>query len=381
MDFKYTDEQQMLSSAARDLFGKAYDPESRNTVVATELGWSRDVWAQCAEMGLLGLPFAEGDGGMGAGPIEVMGVMTEIGRRLAPEPFLDAVVVAGGLVAECGSAEQRADLLPKLAEGELLLAFAHHEPGMRWPVRAVATTATPDGDVWAITGVKNPVLHGDCADQVIVSANLPGAAGIGLFLVAADAPGVTRTAYATHDSLRGAQLQLTAAPATLLGEAGQVEAGDRTAAIDAIEVRAQAALAAEAVGAMEEALRLTTEYLKTRKQFGVPLATFQTLTHRAADMYVLLELARGMSLYGSMALADGDYSPEIAARVQLQIGRSARKIGQEAIQLHGGIGVTAEYPVSHYVSRLLAIEHTLGGTEEHLHTLMSGLRDHEIVSL
>lgn len=376
MDFKYTDEQQMLSSAARDLFGKAYDPETRNTVVATELGWSRDVWAQCAEMGLLGLPFAEEDGGMGAGPVEVLGVMTEIGRRLAPEPFLDAVVVGGGLVAACGSAEQRADLLPKLAEGELLLAFAHHEPGSRWPVREVATTATPEGEGWVLTGTKNPVPHGDCADQVIVSATLPRGAGVGLFLVVASASGVTRTDYATHDSLRGAQWRLDATPATLLGEAV-----DRTAAISEVEVRAQAALAAEAVGAMEEALRLTTEYLKTRKQFGVPLATFQALTHRAADMYVLLELARGMSLYASMALADGDPSSEIAARVQLQISRSARKIGQEAIQLHGGIGVTAEYPVSHYVSRLLAIEHTLGGTEEHLHTLMAGLRDHDVVSL
>lgn len=377
MDFKYTDEQQMLASAAGDLFGKAYDAETRNAVVETELGWSRDVWAQCAEMGLLGLPFAESDGGMGAGPIEVMSVMTEIGRRLAPEPFLDAVVVAGGLIADCGSAEQRADLLPKLAEGELLPALAHHEPGARWPVLEVSTTAARAGDGWTLTGVKNPVAHGDCADLLIVSANLPDGAGLGLFLVAADGAGVTRTAYATHDSLRGAQVRLDGAAGTPLGDVPV----DRLDAIRAIEVRAQAALAAEAVGAMEEALRLTTEYLKTRKQFGVPLAAFQTLTHRAADMYVLLELARGMSLYASMALADGDLSLAIAARAQLQIGRSARKIGQESIQLHGGIGVTAEYPVSHYVSRLLAIEHTLGGAEEHLRTLISGLREHEIVAL
>lgn len=375
MDFNYTDEQQMLMSAAGDLFGKAYDPESRSAVVETELGWSKDVWAQCAEMGLLGLPFAEEDGGMGAGPIEVMGVMTEVGRRLAPEPFLDAVVVAGGLIADCGSAEQRADLLPRLAEGQLLPVFAHHEPGARWPVRELATTATPSGDTWLVSGVKNPVPHGDCAELLIVSANLPDG-GIGLFLVESGATGATHTDYATHDSLRAAQWNLEGVSATPLGDAV-----DRSAAIAASDVRAQAALAAEAVGAMEEALRLTTEYLKTRKQFGVPLATFQTLTHRAADMYVLLELARGMSLYANMALADGDASPAIAARAQLQIGRSARKIGQEAIQMHGGIGVTAEYPVSHYVSRLLAIEHTLGGAEEHLRTLMGGLRGHDVVSL
>lgn len=376
MDFNYTDEQEMLASAAGDLFGKAYDPESRRAVVATDLGWSRDVWARCAEMGLLGLPFSEEDGGMGAGPIEVMGVMAQIGRRLAPEPFLDAVVVAGGLVAECASAEQRAELLPRLAEGKLLLAFAHHEPGSRWPVLEVLTTATREGDGWVLSGVKNPVPHGDCAGSLIVSAALPGEAGVGLFLVDASAGGATRMQYATHDSLRGAQWRFDSTPAVPLGE--EV---DRSGAIGVIEIRAQAALAAEAVGAMEEALRLTADYLKTRKQFGVPLATFQALTHRAADMYVLLELARGMSLYASMALADGTCSREIAARTQLQIGRSARKIGQEAIQLHGGIGVTDEYPVGHYVSRLLAIEHTLGGTEEHLHTLMAGLRDHDIVAL
>lgn len=376
MDFNYTDEQQMLADASRDLFGKAYDPETRNKIIATELGWSRDVWAQCAEMGLLGLPFAEEDGGMGAGPIEVMGVMTEVGRRLVPEPILDSVIVGGGLVASCGSAAQRAELLSAVAEGTTLLAFAHQEPGTRWPVREVGTTATRDGESWVLNGVKNPVPHGDCADTVMVSATLPDGAGVGLFLVAAEAEGASRIAYLTHDGLRGAQWQFESAPATALGEVV-----DRSAEISAIEVQAQAALAAEAVGAMEEALRLTTEYLKARKQFGVPLATFQTLTHRAADMYVLLELARGMSLYASMALAEGDFSPTIAARAQLQICRSARKIGQEAIQMHGGIGVTAEYPVSHYVSRLLAIEHTLGGAEEHLGTLMSGVREYEIASL
>lgn len=376
MDFNYTEEQQMLADATRDLLGKAYDPETRGKVIETELGWSRDVWAQCAEMGLLGLPFAEEDGGMGAGPVEVMSLMTEVGRRLAPEPILDSVIVGGGLVAACGTTEQRAALLPAVAEGTTLLAFAHHEPGTRWPVLEVAVTATRDGEGWALTGVKNPVPHGDCADTLIVSAALPDGAGTGLFLVSADAAGAVRSGYATHDGLRGAQWQFDGVRATALGEAV-----DRADAISEIEVRAQAALAAEAVGAMEEALRLTTEYLKARKQFGVPLASFQTLTHRAADMYVLLELARGMSLYASMALADGDFSPTIAARAQLQICRSARKIGQEAIQLHGGIGVTAEYPVSHYVSRLLAIEHTLGGAEEHLGTLVAGVRGYEIVSL
>lgn len=375
MDFSYTDEQRMLASAAADLLEKAYDSESRREVVATGLGWSRDVWSKCADMGLLGLPFSEDDGGMGAGPIEVMAMMNEVGRRLAPEPILDVVVVAGGVIAGQGSAEQRADLLPKITAGEALVVLAHHEPGSRWPLRSLSTSAREEGGTWTVTGVKNPVSHGDCADTAIVTATLPDG-GLGLFLVRADAAGVERIGHATHDGLRGAQWRLDSAEATPLGEVG-----DCTQVIRDSEVRAQAGLAAEAVGAMDEALRLTTDYLKARKQFGVPLATFQTLTQRAADMYVLLELARSMSMYASMSLADGNTDPAIASRVQLQVCIAARKIGQEAIQMHGGIGVTDEYPVGHYASRLLAIEHTLGAREEHLRVLVGGLRDHGVVAI
>ncbi|QDQ97266.1 acyl-CoA dehydrogenase family protein [Tomitella fengzijianii] len=375
MDFSYTDEQKMLVSAAADLFDKAYDPESRRETVSTALGWSKDVWAQCAEMGLLGLPFSEADGGMGAGPIEVMAVMTEVGRRLVPEPILDVVVVAGGVIAQQGTAEQRAEWLPAITAGERLVVLAHHEPGRRWPVRSVTTAARREDGRWLISGVKNPVSHGDCADTAIVSAALPDG-GTGLFLVSADAQGVERTGYATHDGLRGGQWRLDSAEAEPLGESA-----DCTGVIRDAEVRAQAGLAAEAVGAMDEALRLTTDYLKTRRQFGVPLATFQTLTQRAADVYVLVELARSMSMYASMSLADGNTDTTVASRVQFQICESARAVGQEAIQMHGGIGVTDEYPVSHYASRLLAIEHTLGGREEHLRVLIDGVRAYDVVEL
>lgn len=373
MNFEFTDEQQMLADTTRDLLGKSYDPEQRNAVIDTELGWSRTVWKTLAQTGLLGLPFSEEDGGMGAGPVETMAVMTEIGRRLAPEPFLDTVVLAGGVIADAASAAQRQELLPRVAAGELVLAFAHHEPGSRWPGTGIETTAVADGDGWTLSGTKNPVLRGDCADLLIVSAMLPGG-GVGLFLVDTDEPGVIAHAYRTHDGLRGAQVELTGASATVLGEPV-----DRRAVIESAEVRAQVALCGEAVGAMAEALRLTTEYLKTRKQFGVPLAKFQTLTHRAADMYVALELARSMSMYATMSLADGVADPMIASRAKLQVGRAARLIGQEAIQMHGGIGLTAEYPVGHYVSRLTAIEHTLGASDDHLRRLADHVGDHEIV--
>lgn len=363
MDFELTDEQKLLRDTTRELLGRSYDAEKRNAVTDTEQGWSPQVWKQLAEVGLLGLSFDEEDGGMGAGPVEVASVMTEIGRRLAPEPVLDAVLVPGGLIAAAGSAEQRRRILPDVSEGTLLLAFADREPGVRWPSARVSTTATKDGDAWTLTGTKNPVPHGGSANTLVVTAALPDG-GVGLFLVDGDATGLTRTPYATHDGLRAAQVELSGTPAEPLGEGG-----DAAAAIEGAHIRAQAALCAEAVGAMEEALRLTTEYLKTRKQFGVPIAKFQTLTHRAADMYVLLELARSMSLYATMSLADGTVDPVVASRAKLQIGRSARTIGQEAIQMHGGIGMTAEYPVGHYVSRLTAIEHTLGGSDDHLRVL------------
>ncbi|MEV0364780.1 acyl-CoA dehydrogenase family protein [Nocardia fusca] len=363
MDFDLTDEQALLRDTVRDLLNRHYSPESRLEVIGTDLGWSRQVWNQLAELGVLGLSFAEKDGGMEAGPVETMLVLEEIGRRLAPEPLLDAVVVPGGLISAVGTPDQRQRILPEVAAGSKLLAFAHGEPGTRWPDHAIATTATARGEGYTLSGTKNPVPHGDCADELVVSATLPDG-GLGLFLVAGDATGVTRTSYATVDGLRGAQIVLDGAPAELLGTGG-----DATSAVDEVLARAQAGLCAESIGAMEESLRLTTDYLKTRKQFGVTLSKFQTLTQRAANMYVSLELARSMSYYLTASLVDGAADPVIASRARLQVSRSAKHIGQESVQMHGGIGVTSEYPVSHYVARLTAIERTLGSSLEHLRVL------------
>lgn len=375
MDFELTDEQVMLRDTVRDLLARNYDPETRLKVTDTELGWSRDVWNQLAELGVLGLSFTEEDGGVGAGPVETMVVLEEIGRRLAPEPLVDAVLVPGGLVAQVGSAEQRQRILPEVTGGTKLLAFAHAEPGIRWPSTELTTTAVQQGDSWVLTGLKNPVPHGDSADELVVSAVLP-TGGTGLFLVGPDATGVRRKSYRTVDGQRGAQIEFDKAPGELLG--------DNVDAAEAVQVaigHAQAALCAESIGAMEEALRLTTDYLKTRKQFGVTLSKFQTLTQRAANMYVSLELARSMSLYANAALADGANDAVVASRARLQVGRSARHIGQEAIQMHGGIGVTAEYPVSHYVARLTAIERTLGGGLEHLRVLSARVGDYDLPEL
>lgn len=280
MNFELDAEQALLRDTTRELLARAYDVETRNAVSATARGWNPAVWNQFADLGLLGLPFPESAGGMGAGPVETMTVMTEIGRALAPEPFLDTVVICGGLIADAGSPTQHAHYLPLVAEGAILVAFAHSEPGSRWPHEDVATSATRTSDGWVITGTKNPVLRGDCADDLIVTAALPDG-GIGLFLAAAEGAGVSRNAYATHDGLGGAQITFAATPAVPLGNGG-----DASAAVTGTQVRAQTGLCAEAIGVMTEALRLTVVYLKQRKQFGVPLASFQTLTQRAADMCV-----------------------------------------------------------------------------------------------
>ena len=368
MDFQLSEEQTLLRDTTRDVLSRTYDTESRLKVVDTDLGWSREVWNQLAEIGILGLGFDEDAGGQ----IEIQVVLTEIGRRLAPEPVVHAALGPGALIAEVGTAEQRA-LLDEVAAGERLLAFAHSEPGMRRPTAVVTTTAAREGDSWVLSGRKNPVLAGDCADTLVVSAALPDG-GTGLFVV--DAAAVHRQPYRTFDGQRGAQIDFDRVAAEPLGEA--VEA---SAAIGHTLVRISSALCAEALGAMEEALRLTAEYLTQRKQFGVTLSKFQTLTQRAADMYVSLELARSMTLYAAMSIADGDFDPTIAARAKLQIGRSGRHVSQEAIQLHGGIGVTAEYPVAHFAARLTAIEHTLGSSQDQLHVLMGQLGEYEVVTV
>ena len=358
MNFDLTEEQQLLADTTREVLARSYDnTETRNKVVDAEPGWSREVWGQLAEIGILGL----GTDPEESGPIEVMVVMTEVGRRLAPEPVAAAALIPGAVIAGHGSDGQRA-LLDEVAAGDRLLAFAHTEPGRRGAAELV-TRAAEQGGSWTLSGRKNPVLAGDRADTLLVSAALPGG-GSGLFLV--DGSAVTRHGYRTFDGQRGAEIAFDDAPAQPLGSGG-----DATGAVTEAVIRLQSALCAEAVGAMDESLRLTTDYLKTRKQFGVPLKTFQTLTQRAADMYVSLELARSMSYYLAMSVADGRFDPMVAARAKLQIGRSGKHIAEESIQLHGGIGVTAEYPIAHYAARLTAIDQTAGSADDQLRHLVS----------
>ncbi len=376
MDFTLDSEQTALRDAVRGLLGKAYgSSEDRRTVTKSDPGWDEKTWQRLAEMGALGLPFAEEDGGFGAGPVEVSIVAEEIGRVIAPEPYVEAVVLAGGLIAAAGTPEQKTEIIGALAEGALVPAFAHTEPGSRYS-EVPTVTASGSGSDWTLSGVKEPVLGGGRADLLIVSAAIDG--GTGLFLVQPDASGLTRTSYATFDGGRAAHVAFDSTPATPLGEAG----ADQSAVIAGAVAAAQIAYGHESLGAMAFALETTTAYLKTRKQFGVPLMTFQALTFRAADMYVSLELARSTVTWATLVQLDGSDAAETieaAARAKFQVSKAGRHIGQEAIQLHGGIGVTAEYSVGHYTSRLTAIDHALGDGRHHLTALSKTLDGHDYI--
>ncbi len=370
MDFLYDDEQDALREAVKGLVGKAYgDYENRRQAVAEDPGFDEKQWAKMAEMGLLGLPFSEEDGGVGAGPVEIGIVCQELGRVIAPEPYLTSVVLAGGLVSACGTAEQRQELLGALSSGESVLAFAHDEPGRGWTPAAEQVTAAQDGDSWTLTGVKEPVPHGARADVLVVSAALPDG-GTGLFVV--PGPDAERTGYLAYDGTRAARVGFDGTAATPLGEPG----ADLANSISTVQDITRVMAANQALGAMQFLLPTTTEYLRSRKQFGVPLATFQALTFRAADMYVSLELTHSMVDWATMVVAqasnDGQ-SPaavaDAARRVSVQVSSAGRHIGQEAIQLHGGIAMTMEYSVGMYAAHLTALDHLLGDGSHHLREL------------
>ncbi|MGP3791548.1 acyl-CoA dehydrogenase family protein [Pseudomonas sp. B392_1p] len=370
MNFDLNEEQRMLKDAVDRLVADQYDFDSRTRYKAEADGWSRQLWAQYAELGLLGMPFSEEDGGFNGGAVETMIVMEAFGRGLLLEPYLATVVLGGGLLRLAGNAGQRAELIPRLISGDLLLALAHSEAQARYELADVLTSAGRDGDGWVLDGAKRFVLHGDCADKLLVSARISGGQydedGIALFIVDANTPGISRRGYLTQDGLRAADLTLSQVrvPAdALLGEAGNA-----LPLIAEVVDQALAALCAEAVGAMERTYELTVEYLKIRKQFGVTIGSFQAIQHRAVDMLVYLEQARSMAMYASMMTAESNpiERRKAISAARVQIGNSARFISQQAVQLHGGIGVTEECQAGHYMRRLSMLEFMFGDTDYHL---------------
>jgi pimeloyl-CoA dehydrogenase small subunit len=375
MDFDLSEEQRLLKvSIGRLLADRLVDLAKRRLAQAEPAGWSAETWKALADLGALAIPFAESDGGLGQGLVETMLVMEAIGRRLAVEPYLATIVLGGGALRHAGSAAQRSALVPEIVAGRLTLALAHAERQARWDLADVRTTVRRSGDgSYVLEGEKCVALNADSADKLVVSARISGgprdANGIGLFLVDGMAAGLTRRGYPTQDGLRAADVTLAGVrvgPGEVLGEPGR-----GFAVIERLADEAIAALAAEAVGAMEALIDLTVEYLKTRRQFGVPIGSFQVLQHRAVDMYAHLEQARSMAMYATMMAGESerDERRRAISAAKVQIGRSARFIGEQATQLHGGIGMTMEHRAGHYYKRLVMIDLAFGDAAHHLREL------------
>ena len=356
MDLRYDTEHELLRSSADKFLAERYDYRTFQRISQSDAGWSREIWGEFAALGWLGLPFAPDDGGSGGGAVELAILMEAFGRHLVIEPYLATVVLGGGLVAALGSESERRGMLPAVIDGDCRLAFAHDDRGP--PTQAQRTSAG-----YALRGAKKLVLGGEMADTLLVSAALGG--GMGVFVLPKATPGLTLRPYRLVDGGRAAEVDLTdvtVPPSALLG--GNEDAGD---AIAHVLDRAIAALSADAVGAIATMVKATVDYAKTRVQFGQPLANFQALQHRMVKLKIKEEEARAAALFATLSL---DGAPDVRERAvcgaKAKIGRCARFVHQDAIQLHGAIGTTDELALGGYAKRLIAYELLLGSTREHL---------------
>ena len=365
MDFDFTDDQEQLRDAVRKWVAKGYDFERRRSITRAG-GFSRQAYGELADLGLPGLYIGEGDGGLGMGPTEGMVVMEELGRGIVLEPFVQTLV-ASSVLSGYAPADLKSAWLPKIATGQALVVLAYQERAARYRLDRCSAQAAATGACYAVNATKSIVAAGDYADAFIVPAMLDGA--VALFLVERTATGVSTQGYGTQDGARAAEVTLKNAPALLI----TLDAS--TALAHAIDIGI-AATCAEAVGVMDKTTAVTVEYMNTRKQFNVAVSSFQALRHRVADMKMQLELARSMSFYAALKLsAPPDERRRALAQAKYQLGVSMRFVSQQAVQLHGGIGVTDEYIVSHYFKKLTALELTFGDTLHHLAQVAAQMQD------
>lgn len=365
MDFDFSEDQGALRDAVQKWVEKGYDFERRRAIVAAG-GFDRAAYGELAELGLAGLYVSEDDGGLGMGPVEGMVVMEELGRGIVLEPLAQTLITSG-VLGGYAAADLKAAWLPRVASGEALVVLAHQERKARYKLDACTTTATQTGSGWTLSGTKNLVPAADQADAFVVPAMVAGK--LALFLVERTASGVSTNGHLTQDGSRAGELTLKDAPAQLVTTDGL------TALEHGVDIGIAAACA-EAVGVMDKTVSITVEYMNTRKQFGVAIATFQALRHRVADMKMQLELARSMSYYASLKLnAPTSERRAAMARAKVQLGQSMRFVGQQAVQLHGGIGVTDEYIVSHYFKKLTQLEMTYGDSLHHLGEVSQRMQD------
>ncbi|HUJ00111.1 MAG TPA: acyl-CoA dehydrogenase [Usitatibacter sp.] len=371
MKFDYSEEQRLVADSVRRFVAQDYGFEARKAIVASKEGWSREVWAKLAEIGLLGLPFPTELGGFGGRAVDLMSVMEAMGDALVVEPYLSTVGLAGRLVARGAADALREGLVAAIVEGRMVMAFAHTEDGARYDLAHVATRATRQGGGYRIDGAKRVVLHAPCADRLVVSARTSGDVGdergASLFLVDAASRGVSLAAYRTLDGMRAADVRFDAVVVPAEARIGEEGAG--LALVEEAADYATALLCAEAVGAMKSACDATLDYLKTRKQFGLPIGAFQALQHRMVDMVIEHEQARSMASL-ACARVDTGNDPRERARIvsaaKIKIADACRRISQESVQLHGGMGMTEELKVSHTFRRLTIIARQLGDADHHL---------------
>jgi pimeloyl-CoA dehydrogenase small subunit len=370
VNFDYSEEQQLLTDSIRNFLAKNYTFEARRVILESAAGYSEQVWATFAEMGLLGLPFASGYGGFGGSAVDLMSVMEAIGEGLVVEPYLATVGLGGQFVARGGTDAQKKAVLPAIVGGRLKLAFAQTERGSRYNLAQVAVRAKKSGSGYVIDGEKCVVIHGPCADKLIVSArtsrNDTDEKGISLFLLDRNAPGVSLKTYRTVDNLRAADIRFsgTTVPANaLIGKEGEA-----LLLIEGVVDYATVLLCAEAVGAIKYANDATLEYLKTRKQFGVPIGTFQVLQHRMVDMMITYEQAKSMACLACVKVGSADAAERkrVVSAAKIKIADACRHVSQESVQLHGGMGMTEELKVSHTFRRLTTIMQTFGDADHHL---------------
>ena len=370
MDFTLNELQVMLADSVAKFIDNEYDFDTRQSYAESDRGFSDDVWAQFAELGWTAVPFSEEDGGIGGGPVDIMVLMESLSRGLVVEPYLANVVLAGGVLARCASAEQKERWLHPIIAGELQATLAFNEPQSRYDLADVRTTAKRDGDSWRLDGVKGVVLNGGTADLVIVPARTSGEPsdtnGITLFAVPTDKLAIN--SYATFDGLSAAEIKLDDVEVSADAVLGAVDAGFEV--LDATIDDATLAVCAEAVGIMYVLTEKTVEYAKQRRQFGVPIGTFQALQHRMVDMLMACEKARSVLTWAVMTRADGaDDVKRAVSSIKYLIGTAGQKVGEEAVQIHGGMGVTWELDVAHFFKRLTAINRMFGNADWHLDKL------------
>ncbi len=370
MHFQLTDEQRALGEMVQRFLAQEYGFDARKKILRSPAGWSREIWGKLGEMGLLALQVPEEQGGMAPATVETLVTLGAMGRALVVEPYLSSAVVGTALVRGLGTPAQRDALLPAMATGERIAVPAHGEAGARYDLSRVATTARRGGAGWILDGAKAVVLHAPAADLLLVTARTSGAPdaeeGLSVFAVPVATRGVTLVPYPTIDGQQGADVLLSGVEVP--GDALLGAEGKAFPALSAAFDLGVAALCAEAVGVLQATLDATTEYTRTRKQFGVPIARFQALQHRMADMLMHVEQARSMSYLAAMHAASDDVRERrrLVSAAKVTVGQACRFVGQQAVQLHGGMGVTDELMVSHCFKRLMAIELSLGDTEHHL---------------